>query len=241
MATPHINAKMGDFANVVIMPGDPVRAKWIADTYLHDVVCVNEVRGMLAFTGLTNNNNKRISVMASGMGCASIGIYSHELYESFGVDLIIRVGTCGSYQPEINLFDVIIATAASTDSNWAGQFELLGGTYAPSCDLEVAGLAAKIAEKRNQPVWAGTVLSADVFYDIVPDYWKRWARLGVLAVEMESYALYANANIFKKKALCLLSVTDNFNRKQNASSEERVKSLGKMLELAIETAEEYAK
>ncbi|NLV29355.1 MAG: purine-nucleoside phosphorylase, partial [Erysipelotrichaceae bacterium] len=136
MATPHINAKEGAFANIVLMPGDPLRAKWIAETYLHDFEEVTNVRGILGYTGYTKNG-KRISVMASGMGQPSIGIYSHELYTGYGVEAIIRVGTCGSYQPEINLFDVLIATTASTDSNWQGQ-NSLNGTLSAGADFELA-------------------------------------------------------------------------------------------------------
>ena len=149
MPTPHINAKDNDFAKVVLMPGDPVRAKWIADTFLTDYVQVTDVRGILGFTGHTKNG-KRISVMASGMGMPSIGIYTHELFTGYGVESIIRVGTCGSYQPNINLKDVIICMSASTDSNWIGQYHL-NGTYAPSCDFDLAMAAVETARENNIP------------------------------------------------------------------------------------------
>ena len=239
MPTPHINAKEGDFAKVVLMPGDPVRAKWIAETFLHDAVQVTDVRGILGFTGYTKNG-KRISVMASGMGMPSIGIYSYELYTGYGVESIIRVGTCGSYQPEINLKDVLICTTASTDSNWIGQFKI-NGMYCPGADLDLTVAAREEAEKRKLPYHAGNILSADVFYDFDPDMWKTWQTLGVLGVEMESFALYVNAARLKKRALCLLTVTDSFtNKTQKLTSEERAFGLGQMIELAIATAEKFA-
>ena len=239
MPTPHINAKDGDFAKVVLMPGDPVRAKWIADTFLTDYVQVTDVRGILGFTGHTKNG-KRISVMASGMGMPSIGIYTHELFTGYGVESIIRVGTCGSYQPNIDLKDVIICMSASTDSNWIGQYHL-NGTYAPSCDFDLAMAAVEEARANNIPFHAGNILSADVFYDPDPDMWKKWAELGVLGVEMESFALYCNAAKQKKRALCLLTVTDRFiKREKKLTSEERATGLTQMIELAIKVAERFA-
>lgn len=237
MATPHINANRGDFANVVLMPGDPYRAKWMAETYLHDYKEVTNVRGMLGFTGYTKNG-KRLSIMASGMGTASIGIYSYELYNSYDVDTIIRVGTCGSYQPEINLFDIIMATTASTDSSWFRQYGL--DQFSAGATFELCEVAYRKTKEAGKTIFAGNVLSADVFYDSDPDMWKRWANMGVLAVEMESYALYCNALKLKKKALCLLTVTDSFIRtKEKATPEERMRGLGEMIEIAIATAEEF--
>ena len=240
MGTPHINAEVGDFAKVVLMPGDPMRAKWITETFLHDYKQVTDVRGMLGFTGYTANG-KRISVMASGMGQPSIGIYSHELYSSYGVDIIIRVGTCGSYKEDIDLFDVLICTTASTDSNWAGQYGL-NGVFSAGADFEVAMAAYEEAKKAGIPYHGGNILSADVFYDDDPDQWKKWAKLGVMGVEMESYALYCNAARLNKKALCLLTVTDHFIKKdKKATAEERQLGLGKMIGVAIATAERFAK
>ena len=239
MPTHHINAKEGDIAKVVLMPGDPIRAKWITETYLHDYIQVNDVRGMLTFTGYTKNN-KRISVMASGMGIPSIGIYSHELFNNYDVDVIIRVGTCGTYQPEVNLKDVIIAVGSSTDSNWLSQDQLCG-TFSALADFSLACSAKEVAEAKGLAYHAGNILSADVFYDSNPDNWKKWAKLGVLGVEMESYALYVNALRAKKKALCLLTVTDSFvNRNQFLTIEERAKGLSTMIELAIDVAERYS-
>lgn len=238
MPTPHINAKEGAFAKVVLMPGDPVRAKWIADTFLHDYEQVTDVRGILGFTGYTKNG-KKISVMASGMGMPSIGIYSYELFSSYGVEVIIRVGTCGSYQPEINLKDVLICTNASTDSNWIMQHHLFG-TYSAGATFELAVTAYEECKKMGIPFHAGNVLSADVFYDYDKEMWKKWAELGVLGVEMEAYSLYVNAAELKKKALCLLTVTDSFvKREVKLTSDERAFGLTRMIELAIATAEHY--
>lgn len=239
MATPHIKANPGDFAKVVLMPGDPIRAKWIAETFLHDCVLVNDVRGMLAFTGYTKNNIK-ISVMASGMGQPSIGIYSYELFTSYGVEAIIRVGTCGSYQENIDLFDTLICTTASTDGTWSSQYGIYG-TFSAGCDFTLAVAAYEAAKDANLKIKAGNILSADVFYDDNPDFWKKWAKLGVMGVEMESYALYCNAARLNKKALCLLTVTDHFVKKdKKATPEERVYGLKNMVEVAITTAEKFA-
>ena len=238
MPTPHINAKNGDFAKVVLMPGDPVRAKWIADTFLYDYKQVTDVRGILGFTGLTKNG-KRVSVMASGMGMPSIGIYSHELFNNYGVEVIIRVGTCGSYQKEINLKDVLIAVTASTDSNWAKQFGL-NGTLSTGADFELLVSAYKHAKEKEIPFHGGNVLAADVFYDYDKEMWKKWADLGVLGVEMESYSLYCNAARFHKKALCLLTVTDSFLFEEKLTSDERAFGLTRMIELAISVAEDFA-
>ena len=238
MSTAHINAKKGDFAKVVLMPGDPVRAKWIAETFLHDYVQVTDVRGILGYTGLTKNN-KRISVMASGMGMPSIGIYSTELYTGYGVEIIIRVGTCGTYQPNIQLKDVLICSGACTDSNWMSQFKL-NGVFSAVADFDLMLTAYEEAKKSGIPYHGGNIFSADVFYDYDPETWKRWAALGVMGVEMESYALYANAARFNKKALCLLTVTDSFiDHSKKLTSEERAFGLGRMIELAIATAEHY--
>ena len=240
MGTPHINAQENDFANVVLMPGDPLRAKWIAENFLHDYKEVTNVRGILGYTGLTKNG-KRVSVMASGMGQPSIGIYSYELYTHYGVDTIIRVGTCGSYREDIDLFDVLICTSASTDSNWAHQYHV-DGTYSAGSDFLLAVAAYEEAQKAGIPFHAGNILSADVFYDDNPDTWKNWAKMGLMGVEMESYALYCNAARLNKKALCLLTVTDHFIKKdKKATAEERQLGLGKMIGVAIATAERFAK
>lgn len=237
MPTPHINAKDNDFAKVVLMPGDPVRAKWIADTFLKDYKQVTDVRGILGFTGHTANG-KRISVMASGMGMPSIGIYSHELFTHYGVETIIRVGTCGSYQEYINLKDVIISTTSSTDSSWGEQFGL-HGTLSMGADFELCCSAYNHAKEMGIPFHGGNILSADVFYDHDKNMWKKWAELGVLGVEMEAYSLYCNAAKLRKRALCLLTVTDSFVAKGKLTSDERAFGLTRMIELAIKVAEDF--
>ena len=169
----------------------------------------------------------------------SIGIYSHELYTGYGVEVIIRVGTCGTYQPHIQLKDVLICTAASTDSNWMSQYHL-NGTYSAAADFELAITAYEEAKKSGIPYHGGNIFAADVFYDPDPETWKKWAKLGVMGVEMESYALYVNAAALGKKALCLLTVTDSFiDHSKKLTSEERAFGLGRMIELAIATAEHY--
>jgi len=238
MPTPHNEAKKGEIAKVVLMPGDPLRAQWIADTFLHDVKCVNRLRGTLCFTGLTKNN-VRISVMASGMGQPSIGIYSHELFAEYDVDTIIRVGTCGSYQENVNLRDVILAAGSSTDSNWISQYNL-NGFYSAIADFDVLLAAREVLLDRKYTFHIGNILAADVFYDYNPEIWKRWAALGVLGVEMESYALYVNAKKFNKRALAILTVTDTFVKHSQLTSEERQEGLYNMVDVAIATAEKFA-
>lgn len=236
MGTPHINAKDGAFAKTVLMPGDPKRAEWIANTFLTDVERVTDVRNIFGYTGYYNG--KKVSVMASGMGHPSIGIYSHELYTGYGVETIIRIGTCGSYQPEIKLFDIIVAIGSSTDSSWSNQFNLLGGTLSAVGNFDLAVKARDEAHAKKITTHVGSVLSADVFYDDDRESWKKWARLGVLGVEMESYALYTTAAKLKKKALCLLTVTDSFtDHSRIATVEERQVGLEKMVKVALEIAE----
>ena len=239
MATPHISAKKGEFAKVVLMPGDPLRAKWIAETFLSEVKLINEVRGMYAFTGKTKNGHL-ISVMASGMGQPSIGIYSHELYSGYGVEAIIRVGTCGSYQEHINLFDILVCQNASTDSNWASQFDLKGGTFSAGADFSLLNKTYEVLKAKKYPLHVGNILSADIFYDVDPHSWKKLASLGVMCVEMESYSLNTTAARLKKKALCLLTVTDHFLKEEKATSQERQVGLYKMVEVAIEVAEHFS-
>ena len=238
MPTPHNEAKKGEIAKVVLMPGDPNRALWIADNFLHDVKCVNKVRGNYCYTGYTKNG-KRISVMSSGMGHPSIGIYSHELYTEYDVETIIRVGTCGSYQEYINLRDVLLVAGSSTDSNYAAQFHL-NGTYAALPDFELLNTAREVLVAKKFPFHIGNIFSADVFYDFDKETWKRWASLNVMGVEMESYALYINAAYLRKRALTMLTVTDNFVKEGKLTAEERQVGLRNMIEAAVATAEKYA-
>ena len=239
MGTPHINANKGDFAKVVLMPGDPLRAQWIIDTFLEDPKAITTVRGNVGYTAKTKSG-KRISVMASGMGMPSIGIYSHELFNEYDVDLIIRVGTCGAYQEGIDLGDVLIAQAACTDSNWSSQYELHGGTYSAIADYDVLVAAVEASKKAQKGVHVGNILSSDIFYNHAPNTWKKWAELGVLGVEMESYALYCNAVLAKKKALGIFTASDSFLFKKILTPEERQTGLIDMVKIALEVAEKYA-
>ena len=178
--------------------------------------------------------------MASGMGMPSIGIYSYELFTRYNVDAIIRVGTCGAYQENINLFDIIVANVASTDSNWAHQYNL-DGHFSAGADFDLTMAAVNAARKRNIPVHVGNVLSADIFYNADKEGWKRWADMNVLAVEMEAFSLYCNAAKCKKKALCLLTVSDSFLIKDELTPDQRQNGLLRMIEIGIETAEQFAK
>ena len=237
--TPHNTAKIGEIAKTVLMPGDPNRAKWIADTFLHDVKLVNQVRGQFCFTGLTKNN-KRISVMSHGMGNPSIGIYSYELFTEYDVDVIIRIGTCGSYQEYVDFFDVIIGESTCTDSNYGAQ---LGHpiSYEPKASKELVEAAKEVLKNKGYPFHSGTVFAADVFYDFNKYIWKDYAKRGVLAVEMESYALYINAEYLGKKAMTMLTVTDHFIKEGRLTPEQRQSGLRNMVESAIEVAEKFAK
>ena len=237
MPTPHINAEDGAFAKTVLMPGDPKRAQWIAENFLTDAKLVTDVRGVLGYTGYTKKG-KRVSVMASGMGLPSIGIYSYELFTHYGVESIIRIGTCGAYQPGIKLFDVIIGMSASTDSDWAQQFNLRGGTFSACADFDMVLAAYSAVVRRGLDVHVGNILSSDIFYDFDPDFWKNWAKLGILGVEMESYALYVTAARLKKRALCILTVTDLFlDGSKKATAEERETGVKTMVEIALEIAD----
>ena len=233
MSTPHNRANKGDFAKTVLLPGDPLRAKYIAETFLTDVVQVNSVRNMFGYTGYYKG--KRVSVMGSGMGMPSIGIYAHELFEQYDVEQIIRIGSCGAYQPQCKLFDVIIAQGSCTNSNWASQYNL-GGTFSAIADWDLLKRAYDVAQKLNVPTHVGNVLSSDIFYNDRPEVWKNWARMGCLAVEMESYALYSIAAALNKKALTILTVSDSFCFKEETTAEQREKSIKQMMEIALEIA-----
>ena len=232
--TPHINAPKDGFAKTVLMPGDPLRAKHIAETYLKNAVLVNDVRGVQGYTG--EYKGKKISVMASGMGIPSIGIYSYELYHAYDVDNIIRVGTCGALLKDINVRDIIVGTGACTDSNYAANFGL-NGTISAVGSFEIL---KKVDEKTKEmkfenKVRFGQLFSTDVFYKDKPDTLD-WAKIGVIAVEMEAYALYLNAARAGKRALSICAVSDNIVSHQELTAEERSKSVNDMIELALEVA-----
>ena len=231
--TPHINAKLEDIAKTVIMPGDPLRAKFIAETYLKDVKCFNTVRNVLGFTGMYKG--ERVSVMASGIGMPSMGIYSYELFNFYNVDNIIRVGSAGSICEDVNLRDIIIAMAACTDSNYTHQYSL-PGIYAPVASYSLLEKSVSLAKGRNLNFHVGNIMSSDVFYTDVEKFLRPWGDMGVLAVEMESVALYANAARAKKNALCILTVSDHIFKGDKLSAEDRQTGFKEMMELALETA-----
>ncbi len=232
--TPHIEAKAGDFAKTVLMPGDPLRAKYVAETFLEDTVLVNQVRGINGFTG--TYKGKRVSVMASGMGMPSIGIYSYELYHFYDVDNIIRIGTAGAMQPELAIRDVVLGMGACTDSNYASQF-CLPGTYAPTASYELLSKAVAVIEKMgNIRYKVGNLLSSDAFYNDNPQTTALWQKMGVLAVEMEAAALYMNAARCGKNALAICTISDSLVTGAATTSEERQSSFADMVKIALETA-----
>lgn len=228
--TAHNGAAQGDIAKKVLMPGDPLRAKYIAETYLKDPVCFTTVRNMFGYTG--TYEGKEVSVMGGGMGMPSIGIYSYELYHFYDVDEIIRIGSAGALQDNVNLMDVVIGMGACTDSNYAYQYGL-PGTFAPIADYSLVRRAVETAEKQGTPVEVGNILSSDVFYNADETVNDKWRSMGVLAVEMEAAALYMNAAKAGKKALCMLTISDLIYKEGNLSAEERQLGFGKMMEIAL--------
>ena len=231
--TPHNAATEGQIAKVVLMPGDPLRAKLLAQTWPEDVTCFNTVRNMLGFTG--TYHGVPVSVMGSGMGMPSIGIYSYELYNFYGVSAIIRIGTAGGLAPDVRLRDLVIGQAACTDSNYAHQFGL-PGTVAPIADFGLVRQAVEAAERLGYPTRVGNVLSSDVFYS-TPEAHRSWGSMGVLAVEMEAAALYLNAMRARRKALTVLTVSDLPLTGEGLSAQDRQTSLTQMMEVALAVAE----
>ncbi|MPW25381.1 purine-nucleoside phosphorylase [Alkalibaculum sp. M08DMB] len=231
--TVHIDASKGDIAKTVLMPGDPLRAKFIAQKYLDNPTCFNKVRGMLGYSG--TYKGRKVSVMGSGMGMASIGIYSYELFTVFDCDNIIRIGSCGSFQENVNIRDIILALGTCTNSSYASQYNL-PGNFAPIANFELLSKAHSIASNKKLDVKVGNVLSSDIFYDDQEDSWKSWAKMGVLAVEMEAAALYMNAARLGKNALAILTVSDSLVTLEATTSEEREKTLTDMIEIALEVS-----
>lgn len=232
--TPHNGAKLGDIAKTVLMPGDPLRAKFIAENFLEDVTCFNTVRNMFGYTG--TYNGKRVSVMGGGMGMPSIGIYSYELYHFYEVDNIIRIGSAGGLTDDIKVRDLVIGMGASTNSNFASQYGL-PGTFAPIADYGLLRKAVDAAEANNIKVQVGNILSSDIFYDDNKDASSLWKKMGVLCVEMEAAALYMNAARAGKKALCILTISDHIFTGESLSAEERQNSFKDMMKVALETVE----
>ena len=233
MGTPHNQAEKGEIAKKVLMPGDPLRAKFIAEKFLTDAKLVNEVRGAYAYTG--TYKGEKVTVMASGMGMPSIGIYSYELFSVYDVDQIIRIGSAGALQDHLKLMDVVIGMGACTDSNYVYQYGL-PGTYAPIADYDLLNRAVETAKRQGTNVVVGNVLSSDVFYNANPNVNDLWRSMGVLAVEMEAAALYMNAAKAGKKALCMLTISDHLYTNEFLSAEDRQLGFGKMMEIALELA-----
>lgn len=230
--TPHINAKEGDFARTVLMPGDPLRAKFIAETFLENAQLVNNVRGVQGYTG--EYHGKRVSVMASGMGMPSIGIYSYELFNWYGVENIIRIGSAGMLNQKLKVRDIVAGLSAYTNSNFGRQFGF-DGNLAPCCSYELLKAAMEAGEKLGQVPVPGALYSSDTFYDESAPLGKL-QNLGVLAVEMEAAALYLNAARAGKNALCLCTISDNPFTGEELSAEERQNTFTKMMEIALEIA-----
>ena len=233
MSTPHNRAEIGDFAKTVLMPGDPLRAKYIADTYLKDVKCFNTVRNMFGYTG--TYEGKEVSVMGGGMGMPSIGIYSFELYHFYDVDQIIRIGSAGGISDKVKVRDLVIGMGASTNSNFASQYKL-PGTFAPIADFGLLRKAVEIAEEKNIPVAVGNILSSDTFYTDDETANDQWKKMQILCVEMEAAALYMNAARAGKKALCMLTISDHLYTGEALSAEDRQTSFHEMMEVALKLA-----
>lgn len=233
--TPHNEAKPGDIAKTVLLPGDPLRAKVIADTFLENVVQFNSVRNMFGYTG--TYQGKQVSVMGTGMGCPSIGIYSHELIHFYGVENLIRVGSCGSIAKDIKLGEIIMAQGACTDSSYAHQYQL-PGTMSAIADYALLKTAQETAEKFGYPYRVGNILSSDIFYTETPE-WQQWAKMGVLSIEMESFALYCNASRAGVRALGIFTVSDSIVNKEELSANERQNGFTNMMKVALETAVQF--
>lgn len=229
----HIAAKPGEIAKTVLMPGDPLRSKFIAEHYLTDAKLVNNIRGVQGYTGTCKGIP--VTVMASGMGIPSIGIYSHELYSEYDVQTIIRIGSAGAIADSVHLRDLVVAMGTCTSSNFAAQFEL-PGTYAPIADWEVLRTTYETAEALGLPLKIGNVLSQDEFYDARMDVAERWKRMGVLAVEMEAAGLYLTAARHQRRALAICTISDDLNSGEKLSADERETSFTQMMELATEVA-----
>lgn len=227
----HIGAKPGEIAPSVLLPGDPLRAKFIAETLLEDAACFNEVRGMLGYTG--TYRGKRVSVMGTGMGVPSHSIYVHELISEFGVKSLIRVGTCGGLQPDLGIGDVVLAMSASTDSH-INRLRFDGMDYAPTASFDLLLKAYDVAKADGASVRVGNILTSDTFYHDDPEGWRQWAAFGVLAVEMETAGLYTLAAKFHVDALSILTVSDSLVTHEATPSEQRERGFSRMAEIALE-------
>jgi len=227
----HINAQPGEIAPSILLPGDPLRARYIAETILEGSVCFNQVRGMLGYTG--NYHGKRVSVMGTGMGLPSHSIYVHELINEYGVRTLVRVGTCGALQPHLKIGDILLAMTASTDSN-VNRLRFGGMDFAPPASFDLLLKAYELAQGRGVQVHVGSTFTSDIFYNDDPDWWRLWSDYGVDVVEMETSALYSLAARFKVQALSLLTVTDQLITGERATSEQRERDFTQMAEIALE-------
>ena len=231
--TPHIKATPDDFAKTVLMPGDPLRAKFIAENFLENAVLVNNVRSIHGYTG--TYKGERVSVMASGMGMPSIGIYSYELYNFFGVENIMRIGSAGAMHESVKVRDIVFGMGACTTSNYAVQYGLQG-TYAPIANYDMMKIAIEEAEKIGARYTVGNLLSSDIFYNADPEASAKWTKMGVLAVEMEAAALYMNAAYAGKRALAICTVSDHLLTGEALDADARQNSFTEMMEVALNTA-----
>lgn len=229
----HIGAKKGDIAETILLPGDPLRAKWIAETFFENPFCFNEVRGMYGYTG--TYQGKRISAMGSGMGIPSISIYANELIKDFEVKNLIRVGSAGSYQKHVGIRDVVLAMAASSTSG-VNELRFGGADYAPTADFGLFMKAVEAAKAKNIPIKAGNVLSSDEFYEDDIESYKKWSKFGVLCVEMEAAGLYTVAAKHNVNALAILTISDSLVTGERTSSKERETTFKSMIEIALELA-----
>lgn len=229
----HIGAKKGQIAPTVLLPGDPLRAKYIAETMLDDAFCYNEVRGMLGYTG--RHGEKRVSVMGTGMGIPTLSIYIHELVTEYDVKTLIRVGTCGALQPGLRVGDIVLAMSASTDSH-INRLRFDGMDYAPAASFDLLLKAYEAARDRGIDVQVGGIMSGDRFYNDDPDWWKLWSEYGALVCEMETNGLYTLAAKFKVSALSILTVSDSLVTGESATAEQRERDFPLMAEIALEVA-----
>ncbi len=232
--TPHIGAtNKEDIAETILLPGDPLRAKFIAETFLKDVTTFNTVRNAFGYTG--TYNGKRISVLGTGMGMPSMGIYSYELIHFYGVKNLIRIGSAGSFREDVKIRDIVFGMSASTDSNFASQFNL-PGTIAPTCSYELLDKAVNVAKSKGIDFKAGNILTSDIFYGDSLDSWKQWAKMGVMCVEMETAALYLNAQRAGVNAFSIVTISDSLVTGEKTTAEERQLTFTKMMEVALELA-----
>ena len=230
----HINAAdRKDIARSILLPGDPLRAKFIAENFLENPKCYNEIRGMLGYTG--TYKGVPVSVQGTGMGMPSMGIYSWELITEYGVENLIRIGTAGSFHEDIKVKDIGIGMAASTDSNYIHAFDV-PGTYAPCASYELLSKVSASSTELGIPFKAGNIVSCDVFYELKEDWWKRWASMGIMAVEMEAAALYMNAAYNDVNAIAIMTISDHFVTGEKATARERETSFTDMMKLALKAA-----